>query len=205
MTDAQCIRDWLRDRPEGASAPEIARGAEASMFAVYQLHKYGMLAREGEQRRYRYVLVREPVPAMDDDVRAVRRRDQERDRRRRLGVRPVDEVRAELRAQAQQRAAEVAKELEVRRAARLAARAAAKAAPKPPKPKAAKPPKVKRVQIVIEPRPAPVTAAPKREKPRQTVEEFLAAGGQIERLPPPWAGHERPYNTVRCVMELRTA
>lgn len=177
MTDAQRIRDWLRDRPEGASAPEIARGAGASIFAVYQLHSDGMLARDGGQRRYSYRLVREPVPAMDNDVRRVRRREQERARRRRNGARPLDEHHALVRAEAVRRAAE--------RPARAKATKVAKPLPLP-KPKPAKPAKPKPMPIAIEPKRPARHEAPKPAPRRQTVDEFVARGGVIERIPPPW-------------------
>lgn len=98
----------------------------------------------------------------------------------------VAERRAEAEAKRQAAAARRAAEVEARKKQREAEKARAKKAARKAAEKAARKPTRKPVVLrppVVTPKPPPVQ---KQEVPTMTVEEFLARGGQVERVPAAW-------------------
>ena len=130
----------------------------------------------------RYSLVREPV-FMSEAERLERRREQQRaynasrGPRRKPGVRTREQYLADMAAQREANA-------DARRLKHNAwKRAKAAKTPKPPKPTpsiaiARKLEKVSIAKVFVKPEPEPVRL--------MSSEEWLAQGGQIERLPAPW-------------------
>lgn len=164
--------------------------------ATNELVRQGMLVLEGEA----YRLGRPKV------VRTRRTPEQERERqkvwRRTRGMKPRAEYLAERKAAAEANAEAVKQRRAERQRAKRAAEAAARPA-KEPKPVKVKPPKPsERIRTInhqnvqasiarqfLKPEPVDV--------PAETVEQFLARSGQIQRIPAAWERNNELSTTTR--------
>lgn len=159
------IREVIRQAGRPLKMGEITAKMPAELRRIARQHvcvmvRTGVLKRHGTGRLdYTYELGREIKPR---------------------AVKNSEEFRAAMREKWRKAAADK----RARKRANLPAPARAKAAPKP---RPSKPAPAPRVQAAPTPRPlvreSVPSAAPPQPVRRQTVEEFLAAGGKIERLP----------------------
>lgn len=201
MNRSQLVRDWLiaergtSDKPQdyARTGAQIAAGIGQSddnihvHYSVGQMYRDGILDRIGEARRYRYFLVRIPPPKFTAEEAKRRKAERQRNRNsaRKKGVRPLAEWTAirqqrkaeRLAAKTAEREARFARTQEQRREPRERAESDRIARLQRPKPRLR--PALKLAPDV--PKPAPVAV-----RPLETVEEFEARGGRVQRLPSVW-------------------
>jgi hypothetical protein len=199
MTLAQQIRDWLAAQDAPRTCAEIGAGIGMPHgkdnlrvhYAIGQMFRTGQLAREGIARGYRYSVARELKRAMGLTREEAKARKRARDRERYAAE--VGMTHAEFTAWQAARKAQRAAELAAQKAATQQARDARQAEARQRyeasrRQRMAATLEAKRVQQIEGQRrtllavierasvPAPVVV------PAQTVEEFLAQGGQVQRL-----------------------
>lgn len=185
MSYQRKIRDWLRTQDGPRSTAQIAAGigeanADRVSYSASQMVRDGQMIRYGS-KPFTYAVdpsadTRKPVT---DEEKRKRRNERVRKRNRALGVMSRAEYDAKR-----------AEERKAKRAATAKAKrervAKPKPAPKPaPKPIHVQPACVKRVE-----RPAPVA----QDAEPETVDEFLARGGRIERLGTTWQTARVAFN-----------
>lgn len=201
------IREVLRPGPK--LQREIVRAlpdAEPKRvyYAVAVMFREGVLERTGDHpKAYRYAIAREPVqrPRRTPEQLRARKRAQEARRMKAAGRRTWAEYLADKAQQKAEREARIAGERAARKAERERLRTLRERAPKPkpaPKPRKLRKakPVAKRTPITIPPK-APCPTKPTPLPPRrESVAEFMARGGRIERLAPPWQPPNHPPSTA---------
>lgn len=202
ISRGQRIRDYLREQGRPCAPAEVAKALDLPTLPVCHtignMLRDGMLGRTGDGRSFHYYLIREATPrgprkSIEEKLARKAMRERERLDRMRLarGGMTGAEYNAKRAADKQRRIEEAARRRrEKEEAKNLAAALRRQAAPKRPAAKV-KPMKTK-AQRLLNNTPAPPSAVqtlterlPKAPRV-QSVEEFVAAGGRIERLPAVW-------------------
>ncbi|MGV1119167.1 hypothetical protein [Xanthomonas translucens] len=193
MSRAAQIRAWLIAAGGMHSAKDVsdglgAEGKERLLIAwtLALLVRSGQVKRDGLGRGTRYEFVRPPTKAskLTPEVRRAKRNAASRERWKRLGGRSQDERLADLRQQREARQAARAEQQAAREARATGRppkkRAAAQRQERPSAPRPA-PTRLQRVGSMAGMTPKPVVTPSSR--PAETVEQFLARGGAVDRLP----------------------
>lgn len=198
------IRAWLATQDGPRVVAEVAAGIGETKYkaavALGDMRRAGHVATEGPRGAMRYSLPTGPV-VMTSDQQEKRRKRQEAKTawdRNRKGAMTLAEYNAKRATEKAERKAAKKAEQErarIQREARWAAMREASAAKRAAKPvKESKParksrpkatPKVRQPVRPVAPVIGTLTAAPK-QAPAMTSADFLAMGGQIERLPAVW-------------------
>jgi hypothetical protein len=187
-TRSEKIRAFLRmaDGPQTTTAIVTAVPGRPTHYAVGVMYRAGILARDGEPRRFRYWIAREAVPRVKLPIEELRARRQARERRlyqaRRGSTRTAAEYRADRAQKKVLRLAGIRADRERRQQAKAAVKKSAAQRAKPGLPAAPKP--SRQGQFVIAPGRRRATRMSERTVEAESVAAWMARTGQrVEHLP----------------------